>query len=99
LRVRREASPRQVIVVGHACHPTSMGKLNQWSPDYPGAMRRKLEAELEDCRAMFVNGSGGDAKVVYQDPATGRNEFAATLERSHEAGLALARAVLERIGS
>jgi len=97
LRVRREASPRQVIVVGHACHPTSMGKLNQWSPDYPGAMRRKLEAELEDCRAMFVNGSGADAKVVYRDPATGRHEFAATLERSHEGGLALAQAILERI--
>ncbi|MBI5771365.1 MAG: dienelactone hydrolase family protein [Verrucomicrobia bacterium] len=97
LRVRRETSPRQVIVVGHACHPTSLGKLNQWSPDYPGAMRRKLEADLEDCRAMFVNGAGGDAKVVYRDPATGRHEFAASLERSHEAGLALAQAILARI--
>lgn len=97
LRVRRVASPRQVLVIGHACHPTSMGNLNQWSPDYPGAMRRKLEADLEDCRTMFVNGSGADAKVVHRDPATGRHEFSASLERSHEAGLALARAILERL--
>lgn len=47
---------------------------------------------------MFVNGSGTDASVAYRDPTTGRHEFAATLERSHEAGLALAWAVLERIG-
>ncbi len=97
LRVRREASPRQVLVVGHACHPTSMGNLKQWSADYPGAMRRKLEADLEDCRAMFVNGAGADAKVVHRDPATGRPEFSASPDKSHAAGLALAQAVLERI--
>jgi len=97
LRVRREASPRQVLVVGHACHPTSMGNLNKWSADYPGAMRRKLEADLEDCRAMFVNGAGADAKVVHRDPATGRPEFSASPDKSHAAGLALAEAVLERI--
>jgi len=97
LRVRRDASPRQVLVVGHACHPTSMGNLNKWSADYPGAMRRKLEAELEDCRAMFVNGAGADAKVVHRDPTTGRPEFSASPDKSHAAGLALAQAVLERI--
>jgi len=98
LRVRRDISPRQVVVVGHACHPTSMGKLNQWSADYPGAMRRKLQSDLDDCRAMFVNGCGGDAKVVYQDPATKKYEFAASLETSHLAGRKLADAVLEHIG-
>lgn len=97
LRVTREASPRQVLVVGHACHPTSMGSLPKWSPDYPGAMRRKLQADFDDCRAMFVNGAGADAKVVHRDPATGRPEFSAALDQSHAAGLALAEAVLERI--
>jgi neutral ceramidase len=75
--------PQQVVIVGHACHPTSMGNTGKWSPDYPGAMRRKLEAELKDCRAMFVMGCGGDAKVVYRDPDTGEHKFAASLERSH----------------
>lgn len=98
LRVRREGSPRQVVVVGHACHPTSMGNMNQWSADYPGAMRRKLAAGAADCCAMFVNGCGGDAKVVYQDPATGKYEFAASLEKSHQAGITLAEAVLARLG-
>lgn len=97
LRVRREGSPRQVVLVGHACHPTSMGKLSQWSADYPGAMRRKMQEDLEDCRAMFVNGCGADAKVVYQDPATGKYEFAASLDKSHQAGEKLAEAVLARM--
>lgn len=49
-----------------------MGNLNKWSADYPGAMRRKLEADLEGvCRAMLVNGAGADAKVVRRNPATG----------------------------
>lgn len=61
-------------------------------------MRSKLEADLEDCRAMFVNGAGGNAKVTYLDPATGRPEFAASLEKSRQAGAALAQGVLDRIG-
>jgi hypothetical protein len=89
--------PQQVVIVGHACHPTSMGNMDRWSPDYPGAMRRKLETELKDSRAMFVMGCGGDAKVVYRNPATGEHEFAATLEKSHQAGFMLAEAVLKRM--
>jgi dienelactone hydrolase len=97
LLVRREGSPRQILVVGHACHPTSLGRVQQWSPDYPGAMRRTLAAAWDDCQAMFVNGCGGDAKVVYQDTATGKYEFAASLERSHQAGVLLAEAVRKRL--
>lgn len=97
VRVRRETSPRQVVVVGHACHPTSMGDMNKWSADYPGAMRRKLQADLKDCRAMFVNGCGGNAKVVFEDPETGKYAFANSLERSHEGGVKLAEAVLARM--
>lgn len=94
LRIVRQQSPRNVVLVGHACHPTSMGAMNQWSPDYPGAMRRKLEAELEDSRAMFVQGCGGDAKVVHRNPKTGAFEFSASPGQSHNAGNTLAEAVL-----
>ena len=95
--IRRQDSPRRIVLVGHACHPTSMGRIEKWSPDYPGAMRRKLESELDDCRPMFVMGCGGDAKVTYPDPKTARPVFAASPEMCYRAGFALADAVLERL--
>lgn len=94
LWMTRQTSPQTLVLVGHACHPTSMGTMNQWSPDYPGAMRRKLEAELPDSRAVFLQGCGGDAKVVRRDPATGAYAFSANPAENHAAGHDLAEAVL-----
>lgn len=99
LHIRRDMSPGRLILVGHACHPTSMGSMNQWSPDYPGAMRRKLEGELDDCHALFAMGCGADAKVVYQDTANKQNVFAASPPLCYQAGEALADAVIARIRS
>jgi dienelactone hydrolase len=94
LRITRAQSPKQIVLVGHACHPTSTGTTNAWSPDYPGAMRRKLESALEDSRALFVQGCGGDAKVVFTNEATGKIEFAADPKQSEIAGEKLATGVL-----
>jgi dienelactone hydrolase len=94
LRITRGKSPKQLVLVGHACHPTSTGTVDKWSPDYPGAMRRKLESALDDCRALFVMGCGGDAKVVVRDEATGKDDFAASPEKSDAAGVKLAEQVL-----
>ncbi len=97
VQVRRSASPQQIVLVGHACHPTSSGAVGKWSPDYPGAMRRKLEQELPDSRAMFVMGCGGDAKVVVRDES-GQYRFAADPQESDAAGIELADQVLRRLG-
>jgi dienelactone hydrolase len=94
LRITRAQSPKQLLLVGHACHPTSTGTTNAWSPDYPGAMRRKLESALEDSRALFVMGCGGDAKVVFRNEATDKIEFAADPQQSEMAGEKLATEVL-----
>lgn len=94
LRITRAPSPKQLLLVGHACHPTSTGTIDKWSPDYPGAMRRKLESALEDSRALFVMGCGGDAKVVFQNEATGKIEFSADPRQSEAAGDKLATEVL-----
>src|SRR4029434_10355690 len=94
LRIRRAHSPKQLLLVGHACHPTSTGAIDKWSPDYPGAMRRKLEAILEDTRAVFVMGCGGDAQVVFQNEATSKITFAADPKQSEIAGEKLAAEVL-----
>ncbi len=97
LKIVRGKSPKQLVIVSHACHPTSSGDINKWSPDYPGAMRDRLESRLDDCRALFVMGCGGDAKVVCKNPTTGKYEFAASPEKSKEAGQKLADAVLRRL--
>jgi neutral ceramidase len=97
LRITRERSPKQIVVVAHGCHPTSTGLVSKWSPDYPGAMRDRLEAELGDCRAVFVMGCGGDTKVTAKNPQTGEVEFAAHPDQSRAAGEKLADHVLRHL--
>lgn len=95
--IKREAKPRQLVLVGHACHPTSSGPIEKWSPDYPGAMRDRLTDELPDTKAVFVQGCGGDAKVVHKDPETGQLVFSNDPDRAKVAGEKLARAVLSHL--
>lgn len=97
LRMTRTRSPRQIIMVGHACHPTSSANLEKWSPGYPGAMRDYLVANLPDTRAVFVQGCGGDAKVVHEDPDTGKLVFTADPDRARAAGEKLAQSVLDHL--
>ena len=97
VRIGRDTKPQQLLVVGHACHPTSSGLIQKWSPDYPGAMRDCLAAELHDTKAVFVQGCGGDAKVVHEDPETGKLAFSNSSERAKAAGEKLARAVLKHL--
>ena len=96
-RIRCGGEPRQLIVVGHACHPTTSGVIQKWSPDYPGAMRDYLAAELPDTKAVFVQGCGGDAKNVHNDPKTGKLVFSSSPERAKAAGEKLGRAVMENL--
>lgn len=96
-RVKRMTKPQQLLVVGHACHPTSSGPIQKFSPDYPGAMRDYLVRKLSDTKAVFVQGCGGDAKVVHKDPETGKLVFSADPEHAKAAGEKLAMAVLTHL--
>jgi hypothetical protein len=96
-RIKRDRSPQQLLIVGHACHPTSSGGIEKWSADYPGAMRDCLAKQLPDTKAMFVQGCGGDAKIVHKDPETGKLVFAADPNRAEEAGQKLAQAVMTHL--
>ena len=96
-RIKRDAGVRQLIVVGHACHPTSSGTIQKWSPDYPGAMRDCLTAELADSKAVFVQGCGGDAKIVHENPETGKLVFSSSPDRAKAAGEKLAGVVLKHL--
>lgn len=94
VRIERQQDPQELWLVGHACHPTSRGASDVWSPDYPGAMRRKIESARPNSRAIFLQGCGGDAKVVIKNPTTGVLEFAADPLASIQAGEKLAESVL-----
>jgi neutral ceramidase len=95
IRIGRDEKPKQLLIVGHACHPTSSGTIQKWSPDYPGAMRDCLAANLRDTKAVFVQGCGGDAKIVHEDPNSGKLVFSSSPERAKAAGQKLAGAVLK----
>ncbi len=97
LRLRRYCPPREIVIVGHACHPTSSGSMQKWSPDYPGAMRDCIAHSLPDAKAVFVQGCGGDAKVACKDPKTGELVFAADPNQAREAGEKLACAALTHL--
>ncbi len=95
LRLGREGSPGEIVLVGHACHPTSSGGMDKWTPDYPGAMRRRIQEVLgEESRGVFVMGCGGDAKVTHTDSETGKLVFSSNVEEADRAGVALADAAL-----
>jgi neutral ceramidase len=42
LCIDRGGRAGRIILVSHACHPTSTGSVNKWSPEYPGAMRERI---------------------------------------------------------
>ena len=97
LRITRRRSPRRVVLVNHACHPTSTGAYHKWSPDWPGAMRRYIESRVDDSRALFAKGCGADANVVYRDRATGEYAFSRDPARSRRAGVRLGRQVVKSL--
>ncbi|MCK4221605.1 MAG: hypothetical protein KAX25_01955, partial [Dehalococcoidia bacterium] len=72
-------------------------KIEKWTPDYPGAMRDYLADKLPDTKCVFIQGCGGDAKVVHKDPETGKVVFSADPKRSEDAGQKLAKPVLAHL--
>lgn len=97
LRIKRHSTPNQLVLVGHACHPTDSGNIQKWSPAYPGAMRAYLASHIPGARALFVQGCGADAKVVHKDPESGKLAFTADPERAKTAGEKLGQAVLDHL--
>jgi neutral ceramidase len=61
LRIDEEGGGVRVLLVNYACHAVVLGPDNrQISADYPGALRRHLEAALPGTMALFLPGGGGD---------------------------------------
>ncbi len=63
---RRDGTPL-AILVNYACHPVVLGPDNlDYSPDYPGEMRRYVEREMgHDSMAFFLQGAPGDVNPYF----------------------------------
>jgi len=65
-----EAAPIAWIV-DFGAHPTILGPRNLLlSGDYPGALRRRLEAETS-ASVLFLNGAGGDQAPILEEGGSG----------------------------
>ena len=79
------------VFINYACHAVMLGPTTAISADYPGAVRRHVEAALPGCLAMFANGACGDI-----DPVSNRDVWGqATFGDVDQAGAALAEDVVE----
>jgi hypothetical protein len=95
---KKAAQPSRIVLLSHACHPTSSGGVEKWSPDYPGALRDELSKLLgSHSKVMFGMGCGGDAKVTHTDGKSGKPVFSGAPARAKAAGVKLARAVARHL--
>lgn len=60
-RAPDETRPR-VVLFSAACHPTTLGAQAVLSADWPGAARRSIEAAIDGCMALFLQGCCGDIR-------------------------------------
>mgnify|MGYP005843009225 CR=1 FL=1 len=59
LAVHGKGGRLEAILVGYACHPTTLS-FTQWCGDYPGFAQIELEKKHPGAAAMFINTCGGD---------------------------------------
>ncbi|MEQ7006721.1 neutral/alkaline non-lysosomal ceramidase N-terminal domain-containing protein [Actinopolymorpha sp. B17G11] len=86
------------VVMSYACHPVVLGADNTLlSADYPGVVRRLVEARHPGCVALFLTGCAGDANTGHAASAsvTQQASMSRTFAAAEQAGETLAAAVLD----
>jgi neutral/alkaline ceramidase-like enzyme len=87
LEVKDAAGKTRALLVNYACHPSVLGPDNlQYSADYPGAMKRYVEAQVPGATCLFVQGGAGNINP-YRDkePVAGQG-FQAVEEMGQQLG-------------
>lgn len=92
LAVRSPSGPYVALVTGFSAHPTLLGPDNlALSGDYPAALERALEAEI-DAPALFAGGAVGS---MAPDPPEG--DFSSRAARAEAMGRSLAEKVIQKL--
>src|SRR5262245_35930023 len=86
LTVSRPDGSLEAILVGYACHPTTLN-FTSWCGDYPGFAQLDLERAHPGTSGLFVNSCGGDHVHTLRDPFPVQNSvrrvFCSTANATH----------------
>ncbi|MGA3185583.1 MAG: neutral/alkaline non-lysosomal ceramidase N-terminal domain-containing protein [Bryobacteraceae bacterium] len=90
LQVKDSAGKMRAVLVNYACHASVLGPDNyEYSADYPGAMKRYIEAQIPGATALFIQGGAGDINPYHdKEPVDGRG-FAVVEETGQTLGKAV----------
>jgi hypothetical protein len=73
----------KAVLVNYACHPSVLGPDNlDYLADYPGALRRYVEAQIPGALYLFVQGGAGDIDPCRDKEPVAGEDFQAVEERS-----------------
>jgi hypothetical protein len=84
-------------IVSHACHPVVLGADNTlWTADYPGFVRREMEAAKPGSLCMYLTGCAGDLNTGHSAQASFSTGAAPrrTFEEASRIGRAVAASAL-----
>lgn len=85
------------VITSYACHPVVLGADNTlWTADYPGVVRREIEAARPGAVALFLTGCCGDANTGHPASASTLTvSDSRTFGACEKAGRRIAQAVLD----
>ena len=87
LKITDATGKTRVMLVNYACHPTVLGPDNlQYSADYPGAMKRYVEAQTPGATCLFIQGGAGDINPYRDKEAVAGEGFQAMEEMGEQLG-------------
>lgn len=100
IRITDDQDKPRAVLVNYACHPVVLGPRNRKiSADYPGVMRREIEAKLGNgVTCFFFQGCCGDINPLLMARGTDRDaDFEVVARVGHDLADEVSR-VLARIG-
>jgi hypothetical protein len=98
LRLQRHDGTVAALLVSYACHPVTLGPTNALATaDYPGYVRRTLEAAYPGATALFATGCCGQINTGHtaRDGERGRGLHWRTYGEAERIGRAIASAAMQ----
>jgi hypothetical protein len=87
LAVKDAGGKTRALLVNYACHPSVLGPDNlQYSADYPGAMKRYVEAQVPGATCLFVQGGAGNINPYRDKEPVADQGFQAVEEMGRQLG-------------
>lgn len=96
IRVDDAAGRPLAVLVNYACHPVIFGPDNpDYSADFPGEMRKTIEAALPGAMAFFLQGAAGDINPYFDKHPLGDSAVDKMRAAGRQLGEETVRAALQ----